>query len=212
MNGYFVRITRSYADASGVIRAWSTRATKMVVYEHVGEKTEKTHIHILILNPSVESKQLRNIAANYVNMKGNENASFKTIDDEWETSLPYMTKGCLEPKYLLGYNAEDANVWKSKWVQPSKHIKISPAEQLYNRVFDDNAKIDLEYYKKNADITQTDLEWNWLKQYTRQYLFHMNRMIWTQKQFCDQKMLIYSYILRNGISIPQSEKDWKKYF
>lgn len=220
---YFVRITHSYADASGVIRAWATRASKMVVYEHVGEATKKTHIHLLILGANVCSKQLRNIAAKYVDMKGNEMASFKAADDHFETALIYMTKGNLEPKYLQGYTVQDSDIWKSKWKVPAHYnaIKETPSEKLYNSVFDDDneVQINYEYWVKELSVDTVNsyakegvsLRWIWLKQFCRNQAFWHNHRIWNMKTQNDYKMLVLTYCFRNNISIPSNDKDWKKY-
>ena len=228
LHDLFCRITKSYSDASGVIRAWSTRVSKMVVYEHVGEKTQKAHIHILVLKSSVSSKQLRNIAANYVNVKGNENCSFKTCNDEYETALIYMTKGNLNPVYLQGYTLEDADGWKSRWKQYESHIatKRSPSEILFDKVFDDVGKegsisdLDFQYWLKDLDKdviksmgkTPGEMKFIWLKGYCKKWAFSENHFIWNMKTVSDYKMLLLTYCMRFNVSIPSSEKDWNKYF
>lgn len=227
LHDLFCRITHSYSDASGVIRAWSTRVSKMVVYEHVGEETKKAHIHILILKSSVTSKQLRNIAANHVNVKGNENCSFKTCDDEYETALIYMTKGKHDPVYLQGYTIEDADLWKSRWKQYESHVatKKTPAEKLYDEIFGDVGEegslsdIDFEYWSKDLDNdvmksmgkTPKELKFIWLKGYCKKQAFWKNHRIWNMKTVSDYKMLLLTYCMRHGVSIPSTEKDWNKY-
>lgn len=89
MHNYFVRITRSYSDLSGLVLSWAARADKMVVYEHVGDATEKTHIHMVIIGSEVCKKQLKNLVG-FMNFKGNGDWSFKEYEEG--DAMVYMTK------------------------------------------------------------------------------------------------------------------------
>lgn len=127
---YFVRLTYSYADISGVIRQWAMKCEKMAVYEHEGAETKKVHCHIAIQRVCVCKKQLRNIANSIIDIKGNEKSSFKELDMS-QTPFIYMTKGTLEPKYLQGYEKEDADKWKSLYIPKRKH-NLSNGDHYYN--------------------------------------------------------------------------------
>ena len=62
MPHYAVRITHSYEVAKPIVHLWAMKCEKNLAYEHLGERTGKIHIHLLLVNTSVD-KQLRNIAA-----------------------------------------------------------------------------------------------------------------------------------------------------
>ena len=47
LEGLAIRVTLSWADASGIVRAWALKADKLLCYEHTGEATNKDHIHLL---------------------------------------------------------------------------------------------------------------------------------------------------------------------
>ena len=63
MPHYAVRITHSYEVAKPIVHLWAMKCEKILAYEHLGERTGKIHIHLLLVNTSVDKKQLRNIAA-----------------------------------------------------------------------------------------------------------------------------------------------------
>ena len=63
MPHYAVRITHSYEVAKPIVHLWAMKCEKILAYEHLGERTGKIHIHLLLVNTSVDRKQLRNIAA-----------------------------------------------------------------------------------------------------------------------------------------------------
>jgi len=117
-NALFVRITHPFSDVQRVIKAWETKCSKLVCYEHIGEDTKKVHCH-LALTSCIGIKQLRRLAEDVgVPMSGNENSSSKTWDIENAPTIPltYMSKGELDPKYIKGYTIADAEHWKSLWV------------------------------------------------------------------------------------------------
>ena len=78
MPHYAVRITHSYEVAKPIVHLWAMKCEKILAYEHLGERTGKIHIHLLLVNTSVD-KQLRNIAATTkIPVSGNEWMSFKS--------------------------------------------------------------------------------------------------------------------------------------
>ena len=55
MPHYAVRITHSYEVAKPIVHLWAMKCEKILAYEHLGERTGKIHIHLLLVNTSVES-------------------------------------------------------------------------------------------------------------------------------------------------------------
>lgn len=206
---YFCRVTLPYEKIASMVSLWACRSEKLVCYEHVGAKTEKVHCHILIKGSVIEKKQLRNIAGNSLginNVKGNENMSFKSCDDNWKVALTYMTKGNLNPKYIKGYEMSDADEWKSKWVEPARYEKRNTAELLYNSFEECNHESMFEDMPQDPEYTKFDR----VRYVARAYAFQRNSMLWTQKAVNDYKMLTMTYCFRHSISIPQTHKFGKE--
>lgn len=203
-NDYFCRITRSYSDLSGMVAVWSERAFKMVVYEHTGEETEKTHIHMVIIGSSVCKKQLKNLVA-YLNLKGNEDWSFKDYDGD-DTAMTYMTKGSLDPKYLKGFTQQEADRWKSLWKPGRRGAKVADIEGLWKSCFGDpvQSAIDKElYFKQNPGRPLID----WVLHQARIAAFAWNKHYWTIKAKNDYKCLVFTYIERFYVTLPPPEKE-----
>jgi len=200
---YFVRVTYSYDKIASMVSLWSCRSEKLVVYEHVGEKTEKIHCHILILGCNIHKKQLRNLGSTCVSLKGNELCSFKECDQHWKTACVYMTKGKLDPKYLKGFSQDEAEKWKSEFVEPPHSEKVSSREKLYNEFFQ-----VLPDFDEVPASSRSEVYWkfNYLKPYARRYAFQRNSYLWTPKAANDYKMLLMTYCFRYDIPIPKDHK------
>lgn len=211
---YFIRVTHAYEKLRSLLSLWSMRCERMAVYEHVGTQTEKVHCHILIMGSCVHKKQLRNIGATCVNLKGNEMCSFKDADSNWETACVYMTKGKLDPKQLKGFEDGKANEWKTKWVEPDKVEKISTAQKSYNyfQSIVDEAFLDPEQFNPPNYVIEQGVQgvnlykFNFVKRVARDISFQLNGALWTQKCANDYKMLLMSYCMRHGIPIPREHK------
>lgn len=197
---YFVRITRSYSDLSGLVNIWSARADKVVVYEHTGDETEKIHIHMVIKGSDVHKKQLKNLVG-YLNLKGNEDWSFKNYQEG--NAMIYMTKGKLEPKFIKGYTQEDTDFWKSQW-RDRKPKKLSDAEILWNKAMDG------EYLRERYKVYTTNKEtqyFDFLLWHCKREAINHNAGFCTRKAMNDYKMLVYTALYRNhNISIPLDKK------
>lgn len=213
---YFVRITHSYEASVRVLSAWALRCEKMVCYEHVGTQTEKIHIHVVILGSSVCKKQLRNIGQQFVPLKGNENCSFKECQS-WETPLVYMTKGNLEPKYLMGFTKEECDSAKAKWVEPS--AQPSKQRQIYNECFYIESegwwKPDMSNHDEvmRADLQHSvkcDCEFNKVKVKAKRFV--MSKCdVWDVRAMGMYKMLVNTYCMFQGVPFPDKTK-WKEWF
>lgn len=204
---YFVRITHAYENLRSLVSLWSMRCEKIVVYEHVGTQTEKVHCHILILGSNTQKKQLRNIGSTCVNLKGNEMCSFKDADEDYERACVYMTKGKLSPMFLKGFDSSDAELWKSKWVEPTIDPKISSAEKLYNEF--ESVMEDTSDYAPPVDCFGKDLDefkFNYIKRCARSFAFSRNKFLWSQKFINDYKLLCMTYCMRRDIPIPSKHK------
>lgn len=54
-----VRLTLPFSDVSGAVRQWALKADKLLCYEHVGEATEKPHVHLLLMGCSQTVERLK---------------------------------------------------------------------------------------------------------------------------------------------------------
>lgn len=130
MPHYAVRITHSYEVAKPIVHLWAMKCEKLLAYEHLGERTGKIHIHLLLVNTSVDKKQLRNIAATTkVPVSGNEWMSFKVADLE-PTYITYMSKGEIDPCYNKGFEAWQLDDYKQKWVKPNSALKKTEDDKV----------------------------------------------------------------------------------
>lgn len=140
---YAVRITASYDAYKKILSLWSLKVGKLVVYEHIGDKTEKTHIHLLIMDSSVDAERLKQIAkANGSDVSGNAGWSFKTkhkhhgplTEATQGRYITYMTKGIHEPKYFSGVTAEYLEERKAAWINYQKGDKpLSKDREIYDK-------------------------------------------------------------------------------
>ena len=78
--GLAVRITLPFSDVSGVVRDWALKADKLLCYEHIGEKTSKPHVHLLLLGVTCNKERLKQIAKPYVTGGGNEFLVFQNCE------------------------------------------------------------------------------------------------------------------------------------
>jgi len=212
-NDYFVRITHAWDKITNLVGVWALQSEKLVAYEHVGEKTEKVHCHILIMGSVVAKKQLRNIAADMLginSVKGQENMAFRQCDSNWKVSLPYMTKGKFDPKYLHGFSEAEALVWKSQWVPPAEYTKVSSDQQLIDKFWTDEMFEKFNEYQRPE--TEPDIDrllhykFYWICKKAYIFCFENNGGIWNMKTRNQYYMLVMTTATRQRISIPRKHK------
>jgi len=137
MPHYAVRVTHSWLQAQSIVHLWALRADKVLVYEHskaTFTARDKTHIHMLLVNTSIDKKQLRNLAKEtVVPVKGNENMSFKMAEEPFGKYITYMTKGLLQPVYNKGFDPEELERYRLEWVDPNEYKKETPWSKLYEQ-------------------------------------------------------------------------------
>lgn len=202
---YFARITHSYERCAAMIGRWALECDKVLVYEHVGTETEKVHIHCILRGSRVCKKQLRNIGKDFVDLKGNENCSFKECVSE-ETPITYMSKGNLTPKYNKGYEHGYIEMRRMEWRPPTEHVKMSAQMSLVYS-FENQHLQDIIEAQQNmpADIPIEDVpKWvfNKIKTLARTWLFQKTQIA-NQKFFNDYKTIVMTVCFKRNISIPK---------
>lgn len=149
MPHYAVRITHSYEIAKPIVHLWAMRCDKLLAYEHLGERTGKIHIHLLLVNTSVDKKQLRNIAATTkIPVSGNEWMSFKVADLD-PTYIRYMSKGEIDPSYNKGYEAHELDAIKQTWVNQKGAVKLTDDDKVI--------KGWIDYYEHELCVEKPEL-------------------------------------------------------
>lgn len=201
MPDYAVRITYPYEKIAQLVSAWALRSETMAVYEHPADgKVKRTHCHMIVTGTNVDKKQLRNIASKFVEVKGNENCSFKEFTGE-ERAYVYMTKGIHDPKYLLCIPRVTADSWKMSWVeQPAAPPKADKYTKLY-RMFVDTQRYDIDNEEQNKLYV--------VKKCAREFVRNTLEMVFTVNALNIYKMLVRTFCYDEGISIPSGDKlDW----
>lgn len=214
-NAYFVRITHAYAVARVVVETWAPHCEKVLVYEHIGSKTEKVHIHLVLFGCKYDKKWMRQLGARTgVDLKGNERCSFKEYDGD-ATAMVYMTKGTLEPVFNKGYSTGEISLWKSQY----KRVDQTKAERMYDELFADE-----EYSKQHWEdfyasykndplkpLCVFEIQFIWLRSVAYNHALLKNRYMVTPKMINDYKMLVLTYCARNGLPIPPGYPGFRKY-
>lgn len=122
---YAVRVTRSYEQCARGVAAAALLCDKALVYEHVGDATEKVHIHMMLIGVRCDKKTIQ-ASFSYLALKGNQAWSWKTKDAKYGavedsvTYVTYMTKGKFDPKYNKGYTTPFLEDAKRGWVDMKK--------------------------------------------------------------------------------------------
>lgn len=212
MPNYAVRITHPYFVAQRIVAVWATKCVKMAVFSHIGEKTEKPHIHLALEGTSVDKKQLRNLAsATGISVKGNEYMSFKDLDAEGgQTYYVYMTKGVHSADYLLGWSVDDVEAWKKLWVPPAEHKKRNPwvelGEKFLAEMPPDLLKHNVAEWLSSADAVPKDNRYNILKDYVHRWNYKRYDGWVTPAGRRESQFLIYNVAMKYGIPVPEAIK------
>jgi len=212
MPHYAVRITYSYEDIKSVIHRWAMECDKMAVFEHIGSKKKKKHIHIAIYNSRVLSKTLRSQGQKqtHLSLAGNGNCSMKawepTEDHREDIYMYYMTKGKHNASYLKGYTQEDVEIWKSKWVEPPEKVeKLSQVKQVYDEQFTYEI-VNREWKEYNIANADSPVSLNlFVRRKAHKASMKINKMMITPKCSTDARTLYLTYVYQNGIKLDKND-------
>lgn len=215
-NAFFIRLTYSYEQIQKIISDWATHADSIVVYEHIGTKTEKIHCHVLIKGLALTTKRLRQIAQSYIKtIKGNQCMSCKTCSEDPDGTIKYMTKGIYDPKYYKGFEIEYLLNQKAQWVEPPG--KISRIQKIYGNFAEDFQK----YFSEWIVGAEKDPDWP-LEGHKRKFTllcdkaktaaFKSNDNMWTQRTMCDYRTLVYTYTFQHNWTIPENTRFRKEMY
>lgn len=216
--GLAVRITLPFSDVSGTVRAWALKAEQLVCYEHLGKKSGKRHVHLLMLGVIVDKERLKQVAKQCgIAGGGNEFWSFKKAKPETRRYITYMTEGKNDPMYNKGFEDDYLQACKDEYEQGE--AEPSRDEKLYNDfeavvsmfVRDTMAPYDHEtrlvrfpWYDGTLVLRHSDR----LKQEAKSWAFKRNKLLWTGKTGAEAKFVLLTYCMRHGVEIPKDVKVW----
>lgn len=133
-----VRVTRPYADLSGMFPIWATKCRDILVVEHEPHKHEtdkRTHCHILLVEPTVQNEQFQK-PLRKLNLTGNSDFFFSTkvtkgkykgqLVDRARTAI-YMIKGKYDVNYSQGFTADELVNFKNQWVDSKPDVTNLPS-------------------------------------------------------------------------------------
>lgn len=156
------RITRPYADISGVLLDIFKDVGYFWVYQHdADEKVNRTHCHFFTLQSQRDNKTIKNLKVyKELKFKGNSDHAYKNYDSkvdegnegEWYNVLKYYSKGTLEPVYCHGArSAQIAEASRLKWEVQEKpqSIKIEVIRERKQLIT--NSYIAKEAYAKYSE-------------------------------------------------------------
>jgi len=216
-----VRITRPFCDLSGAIRQWALKCERMAVYEHEGSRTEKIHIHAILIGCSVSKERLKQLALPMIREhgSGNEFWSFKEKDKRTKqpisaTTAPgaiiYMTKGKHDPMYYLGYELEYLTALKDQWQEKAEP---ESREVQLCKAFEQDAIWEL--YLESPDVFEPGSTMVISSRYVelvafkaRSWAFKLHHCVWSVRTATDAKMVFLTYCMRYGLIIPKEVKLW----
>jgi len=201
MPDYAVRLTHSYETARVVVGLWAMRCHKMIVYEHLGTKTGKVHIHLGLLGTNVDKKQLRNIASSTgLPVSGNEWCSFKVWDKK-DDYITYMSKGQLDAKYIKGYEQVELEACKSRWVEPHAYVKEDTTDNYLS-------KFDNHVFEQKIPAGEV-MDFPTLRKVAKSFVAKHHQGVrsrWDIKAINLYMTIMRTYIYDNDVKVPPDEK------
>lgn len=208
-SGLAVRITLPFSDLSGTVRAWALKADQLVCYEHLGKKSGKRHVHLLMLGVVVDKERLKQVAKQCgLAGGGNEFWSFKKAKPETRRYITYMTEGKNDPMYSKGFEDDYLQACKEEYekgeAEPSRDEKLcSEFEDIvYMYVRDLEPKpawYDGWVICRDAEV---------LRQLARSWAFKRNKLVWSGKTGSEAKLVFLTYCMRYDLVIPKDVKVW----
>lgn len=188
-NVAFVRITRPYDELVSLVSAWCLKCEKIIVYEHVGEETEKVHVHILMCGMIDTWDNFKKISKKLgFSFNGNEDwcKTKKYVYNSHDT-IKYMSKGNLEPKYVKGYTKEEIVAARESW-KPEVPTR-SKDGVLYDKFVDQHE--GCEYWSFDE-----------LKKAAKKFAWEECSRLWTPRASAIYRLCMYTHAMTFRIDLP----------
>jgi len=122
VNAICGRIALAYAEAERALSKMGDKAQKIIVYEHhADDGCARTHIHFLVLNPTIGIEGLKKVFRTHYEGTipgGNKFWSIKQSTDP-ERHITYMSKGSLAYQMMKGFSSDEVEKLRLAWVSLS---------------------------------------------------------------------------------------------
>jgi len=172
MPNHAPRISLSYADASGVLQAWSQSCQQIIAYEHEADaECSRTHLHVLMCGSSVKSEALKRQLYKLLpqeHRKGNDLWSWE--HDDWKKKNPgkeydegmitYMAKGTLRPIFNKNFPADIVEKRTLEWVEPTSQDKLEKYDE-YKEMLKDAMEVWMLKRPSLDLIRSWTMRWYW---------------------------------------------------
>lgn len=112
---YAIRLTFPYSDLHVTFSKIKDVCDKVVVYQH---DATRVHVHALLVKCTVSTDTLKNWIRKEVGQVAKTDWSFVQAQDEG--FITYMSKGTLAPVFVSGYDMDQLDLFRSKWVDKPK--------------------------------------------------------------------------------------------
>ncbi len=185
-NAHFFRITRPYSECNKIFETMASQASygRIIVFEHTApEFGARTHIHAYV-ERTCSRDSIRNAIKAVVGKLERSDWTFTDVknDDMIVIDNPidgvikmitYMTKGCLFPKFMKGFDESDVLQAQQMWVVPTKPINHRQTMDDIKNVTEkrvDNRFTRKDIVKLIADdlIEDKRVQLGWLKELTEE--------------------------------------------
>jgi len=183
----------------------------VIIYEHIGAKTEKVHVHMLLFDDKDDLITAEAIKARVefkaLGLHGNEDLSFKTgykakgirykiTRDTVPRYICYMAKGELEPMCVSQNSYWD---WKFCLAQIDNWTVIEPTEG--EKTYD----AFIQYTKQNPHPpTEPETQYKWLQRISLKFCMERHKRA-TRAMFAERHMLFSTYLYYFHVVIPDGK-------
>ena len=133
-----IRVSQPYADISGSMQLWATRAKRVLIVEHEADnEIATTHVHIALFDCEVQAEALKRMFLNPGS--GNGFWSFKKWTNEPHPNMAstpysyypvYMFKESLREKFAKDYSPAEIEEFRLAWQSWAMTLPGAPAAKL----------------------------------------------------------------------------------
>lgn len=209
-NSYAVRITHPAEIVKRICSLWALRSKRLVCYQHDDDGASNIHCHIIIEEADIEKKQLRNIASEVADVKGNSRMSFRKEYDGAEQGFSYMTKGKYNPVYLHGWTVDDHEKWKAAWVEPAEYVKQTHWRKLIDKFKKEETISEIQgyaaamqaWYSSATAIVPQRYDWVAIQKQIAKWVFKQHQGIWDPKAAKDYQVIKDTLFIEMGYKFP----------
>lgn len=208
LHRYAVRIHASAEALATFFAIWVPYCRTIIAYQH--DEANRLHCHLAV-ETYYDKKTLKNEALKKYKFNGQGDWSFKIWDGE-EKYLVYCSKGKYLPCYLHAVAPEEWTEEKftrirDAWIVREKEMtKLEEAMDILG----DYADIRREWDEQSGLQNGIKCEFEYLLKVVQRYLMLRNGN-WSQGTFALYKSIVYSYVMWNGIYIPETRKEWRRF-